>query len=1098
MFGLRSYRLAWPILLVIACVTAPSLATAQTYVYFLQFGGQGSGNGQFQYPNGSAVDKNGNVYVVDQANSRIEKFTSNGSYLSQWGSTGSGNGQFLAPTGIAVDTLGNVYVTDTGNHRVQKFTTGGFYLAQWGTAGSGPGQFTTAYGIAVDVSGNVYVSDNSANRVQRFSGAGAFLTQWGSGGTGNSQFDSPSGIAVDPSGHVFVADQFNHRVQKFDMSGAYLGQWGSEGAGDGQFEEPLGVALDVVGDVYVADSQNQRVQKFSGAGAYLTQFGTPGSGNGQLNTASGVAVDASGLVYVTDTNNHRAQKFGAPGQTFTSLDANPNPSVHGQSVTLTATVAPPGATGLMNFYHRTTLIGTQSLSNGSATLQVTTLPVGADSIRAVYQGGTGLGSSTSNWVVQTVFAGSTFTTIASDFNPSGMGQVVTFTAAVGIYPPATGQPTGSVQFLVDGVSFGAPVPLSGGVAARSTTALAAGSHNVVAVYTGDAGFSASGSPALNQVVFASQPPPGYVTQWGSTGSADGQFLTPESVASDAAGNIYVLDLYNARVQRFSSGGTFVLAWGGPGAIDGKFQSPKALAVSASGFVYVTDAGRIQEFDGTGAFLGHFGDGQVQNPTGIAVDGSGFVYVADTGHHRIIKYSSGGTFITQWGSLGSGAGQFQDAVGVAATSAGFIYVTDRTLHRVQKFDSNGAQLLQWGGQGDGNGQFQRPYGIAVDTAGRVYVGDDSTNRVQKFTSEGVYLSQLGSFGSGNGEFDTPLGINVDRRGFLYVADSGNQRIQVFSDQVGQSPRILSVTDVGVDQGRQVRVRFRSSSLDAVGSSGPSAVYRYDVLRRIDQSPSFASASAPEATTLDGWDAVGSSGAYGDSVYNIVVPTLSDSNSTGTHRAVFFVRAVTGTIGVFYDSATDSGYSLDNLAPAPPAPFTASYAGGATALHWSRSGESDFYAYRLYRASSAGFTPGPSNLVVTKSDTGYVDPGPAGSFYKLSALDWNGNESAFALVTPYGTTDVPEPGAVSFGLESVRPNPARATSIHIAFALPAAAPARLELIDVSGRRVLAREVGTLGAGRHELEIGRGERIAAGLYLVRLTQGANVGWRRVAVIE
>ena len=176
-----------------------------------------------------------------------------------------------------------------------------------------------------------------------------------------------------------------------------------------------------------------------------------------------------------------------------------------------------------------------------------------------------------------------------------------------------------------------------------------------------------------------------MTQWGSTGSADGQFLTPESVASDAAGNIYVLDLYNARVQRFSSGGTFVLAWGGPGAIDGKFQSPKALAVSASGFVYVTDAGRIQEFDGTGAFLGHFGDGQVQNPTGIAVDGSGFVYVADTGHHRIIKYSSGGTFITQWGSLGSGAGQFQDAVGVAATSAGFIYVTDRTLHRVQKFE-----------------------------------------------------------------------------------------------------------------------------------------------------------------------------------------------------------------------------------------------------------------------------------------------------------------------------------------------------------------------------------------------------------------------------
>jgi len=251
-------------------------------------------------------------------------------------------------------------------------------------------------------------------------------------------------------------------------------------------------------------------------------------------------------------------------------------------------------------------------------------------------------------------------------------------------------------------------------------------------------------------------------------------------------------------------------------------------------------------------------------------------------------------------------------------------------------------------------------------------------------------------------------------------------------------------------------------------------------------------------VDGWDFAGTLSAYVDSAYILVVPTLADSNSLGIHRATFFVRAATGTASVFYDSAPDSGYSVDNLPPAVPAPFTGAYESGATHLHWGPNSEPDLWYYKVYRGSSSDFVPGPSNLIATRADTGYADVGPAGSYYKLSALDVNSNESGYALLTPGGTLDVPGGPPPAFALEAVRPNPSRGDRLSVAFALPTAAPARVELVDVSGRRVAEREVGSLGAGRHVVDLAERRHVPPGLYLVRLTQGANARAERVVVLE
>ena len=110
----------------------------------------------------------GNIFVVDSYNHRIQKFSSDGTFLTKWGTFGSGNGQFNYPGGVAVDAAGNVYITDTFNNRVQKFDPAGTFLATWGTAGSADGQFASPTGIAVDASGNVYVGEYGNNRVQKF------------------------------------------------------------------------------------------------------------------------------------------------------------------------------------------------------------------------------------------------------------------------------------------------------------------------------------------------------------------------------------------------------------------------------------------------------------------------------------------------------------------------------------------------------------------------------------------------------------------------------------------------------------------------------------------------------------------------------------------------------------------------------------------------------------------------------------------------------------------------------------------------------------------------------------------------------------------
>jgi hypothetical protein len=264
------------------------------YVFVEKWGGpKGTGNGQFDFPCAVAVDLSRNVYVSEYGNNRIQKFDSNGNFITKWGSEGSSDGQFDQPCGgVAVDSSGHVFVVDSDNSRIQKFDNNGNFITKWGSQGVGNGQFEEADSIAVDSSDNVYVGDYGKN-IQKFDSNGNFITKWDIKGVT---------LAIDSSDNVYVGDIGDSNIQKFDNNGNFITKWGSEGVGNGQFNYIQGLAVDSSDNVYVLDKRNSIdetiIQKFDNNGNFITEWTIEGNPIG----VDGPAVDSLGYVYVTILN----------------------------------------------------------------------------------------------------------------------------------------------------------------------------------------------------------------------------------------------------------------------------------------------------------------------------------------------------------------------------------------------------------------------------------------------------------------------------------------------------------------------------------------------------------------------------------------------------------------------------------------------------------------------------------------------------------------------------------------------------------------------------------------------------------------------------
>jgi uncharacterized protein (TIGR03663 family) len=294
-----------------------------------------------------------------------------------------------------------------------------------------------------------------------------------------------------------------------------------------------------------------------------------------------------------------------------------------------------------------------------------------------------------------------------------------------------------------------------------------------------------------------QPKPRAV--WGSLGDGPGQFKEPKGLTLDPAGNLFVCDAANHRLQKLGPDGTPLLTIGEKGEADGQFNFPTDLVVDENFILYVADSWnhRLQFFDArTGEHLRTvFKPGQFFAPKGIDLDPrTGELVVVNTGQHVVVRLDRSGKELKRWGGKGENneRGLFFEPVGVACTPDGFVYVADTANQRVQRFNPENGFVSAW--DVIGWDEFYAEPALAVGPRGNVYFTDSSKHRLGIFLPDGTPAARWGFKGAAPGEFDTPRGICVGPDGKVYVGDSNNHRIQVF-DPLPELPP----ADAGLKQG-----------------------------------------------------------------------------------------------------------------------------------------------------------------------------------------------------------------------------------------------------------------------------------------------------------
>lgn len=607
--------------------------------------------------------------------------TANYFFESAFGDGPNGQARYQFPTALAATPDGVVYLADSANHRIRRIALDGTVstLAGDGRVGTTDGtgsaaRFSTPRGIAVGPDGMIYVSDYGNNRLRRITPAGEVTTlaadgTWGPAGSSQiAVFVGPQGIGADAAGNLYLADnRSGHRILRITPDGVISVFAGSTASGyaDGQgssarFDAPSDVAVDASGYVYVADTVNHRIRRISPSGYVDTVAGsgTGGFANGPAATAqfsfpNQIECGASGVLYVGDDDTRiRAISPDGVVSTFTGN----------------------GGTGYVN--------GAANV----ATFQTE---------RYLASYGTGLlVTDTSNQVIRSVAADGTVGTFSGD----------------------------SLRMLSPG-----------GVVSDNTGGwwVADSSHSRIVHVSADRSIS----------VWAGSG----VAGWADGPAETAQFSRPVGLSRGPAGEIYVTDEGNHTVRKIAlDRSVSTLAGGGvSGFVDGpgsqaRLFSPNGIAVDAAGKVYVADSGnnRIRVITTNGIVATYAGagtagylDGAAQTarfhqPLGIALGTDGTLYVADYFNNCIRYVSSEGDVGTLSGSTSSGSadGSWDTARyslpgAVVVSPSGYLYVTQSGSSVLRRLTPAGASATVTWSQPI---VLQTPGGIGITASGAIGV------------------------------------------------------------------------------------------------------------------------------------------------------------------------------------------------------------------------------------------------------------------------------------------------------------------------------------------------------------------------------------------
>ncbi|MBI4911911.1 MAG: hypothetical protein HY823_04165 [Acidobacteria bacterium] len=600
----------------------------------------GSGPGAaFATPRGVAWDATGNAFVADTNNNTLRKVTSAGvvstiaGFAGMDGSTdGTGSAaRFSLPSDLVEDGSGNLVVVDTVNHRLRRVTGAGVVTTLAGSgfgAQDGPAataRFAFPRGIALAPDGTLVIADTSNHTIRTLTPSGSVGTLAGLAGTpgsadgmgGAARFRSPNAVCVDAGGVVYVADSGNHTIRTVAPTGevrTLAGSAGLKGFADGagtaaRFFSPRGIAVDGAGVLTVADTGNQVLRRVSSTGEVSTWAGGAGErgvadGPGptaRFNAPTGLRRASGGDLLVADSGSSTIRKVTPSG--FVSTLA-------GEGTAPTGCVDGQGASARFGYQNAAVMdpSGNVFVADGNFHVVRKITPDGTTSTLA---GAPGVPGST-----------------------DGPGNLARFNGPFGIAMDVAGNLYVSEIWTHT---------------IRKITP--AGEVSTVA---GSAGLAGSTD---------------------AVGTA-ARFSAPVGLAMDSFGNLYVADSGNLTIRKITSTGEVSTVAGTPGyggSSDGfgpnaRFHSPEYLACDASGNLYVTDvlAHTVRKMtparqvstvaglaDSPGAADGGGGSARFNHPEGIAVDPDGNIWVCDSYNHAIRKLAPSGAVSTPVGILRHG-------------------------------------------------------------------------------------------------------------------------------------------------------------------------------------------------------------------------------------------------------------------------------------------------------------------------------------------------------------------------------------------------------------------------------------------------------------
>ncbi len=283
------------------------------------------------------------------------------------------------------------------------------------------------------------------------------------------------------------------------------------------------------------------------------------------------------------------------------------------------------------------------------------------------------------------------------------------------------------------------------------------------------------------------------------GSNDDEFRYPSGIAVDVAGNIYIADQFNHRVQKWIPGakqGITVAGGRGQGGAADQLDYPMGVAVDKEGNLYVSDAAnqRIQKFTPSNVYgitvAGGNGRGNKANqfnmPFGICLDTDGNIYVADNYNHRIQKWVQGaneGITVAGGKQAGNRADQLRYPSSVKVDALGNLYIADAANDRVQLWmkDAKEGMTVAGGKRGSAADQLYFPTDIAINDQGDLFIADETNQRIQRWSKgakQGVTVAGGNGLGKGMDQFSYPYGLFIDAQDNIYVADQYNHRVQLF--------------------------------------------------------------------------------------------------------------------------------------------------------------------------------------------------------------------------------------------------------------------------------------------------------------------------------